>query len=74
MSAVMLSTAAWAASLARDIRSTGSIEGVAFAEERAVGHGRERVYAARTPGMTYFFTVRYAADGRIEDIDAYHEY
>ncbi len=67
-------TPGWAASLARDLRSTGSLEGTAFAEERPLSRGRERVYAARTREMTYFFTVRYAADGRVAAIDAYHEY
>lgn len=64
----------WLRALARDLRETGPIQGVSFAEERDAGIGLERVYRVDTRQMVDYFTVRYRRDGLIEAIDLYHEY
>jgi CubicO group peptidase (beta-lactamase class C family) len=66
--------ATWLRALARDLKETGPIAGVGFAEERQVQGGFERVYRVETQDMVDFFTVRYGADGAPLNIALYHEY
>lgn len=67
-------TPVWLGALARDLRETGPIEGISFAEERNTEAGLERVYRVDTKQMVDFFTVRYRPGGLIDAIDLYHEY
>jgi hypothetical protein len=64
----------WLAALARDLRETGPIERLAFAEERSAKAGLERVYRVDTREMVDFFTVRYLKGGVIDEVALYHEY
>jgi CubicO group peptidase (beta-lactamase class C family) len=64
----------WLGALARDLRETGPIEEISFAEERSTSAGLERVYRVDTQEMVDFFTVRYTKDGRIDGVALYHEY
>jgi CubicO group peptidase (beta-lactamase class C family) len=64
----------WLGALARDLRETGPIEDLSFAEERRTEAGLERVYRVDTKQMVDYFTVRYRRGGLIDAIDLYHEY
>jgi CubicO group peptidase (beta-lactamase class C family) len=64
----------WLAALARDLRETGPIERIVFAEERRAKPGLERVYRVETRQMVDFFTVRYLKSGVIDEVELYHEY
>ncbi len=64
----------WRGALARDLRDTGPIDNVSFAEERHTDAGLERVYRVDTKQMVDYFTVRYRRGGFIDAIDLYHEY
>lgn len=64
----------WRGALARDLRDTGPIDNVSFAEERDTDAGLERVYRVDTKQMVDYFTVRYRRGGFIDAIDLYHEY
>jgi hypothetical protein len=64
----------WLAALARDLRETGPIGQLAFAEERSTKAGLERVYRVDTREMVDFFTVRYLKGGVIDEVALYHEY
>ena len=64
----------WLAALARDLRETGPIERLVFAEQRSTKAGLERVYRVDTREMVDFFTVRYLKGGVIDEVALYHEY
>jgi CubicO group peptidase (beta-lactamase class C family) len=64
----------WLRALARDLRETGPIERLLFAEERTTRAGLERVYRLDTREMVDFFTVRYLQGGVIDEVALYHEY
>ena len=67
-------TAGWARALAREWRAIGPVRAVEFAEERAVGGVRERIYRVEAERMVDYFTVRYARDGTIADVDLSREF
>ncbi|HEX3848705.1 MAG TPA: serine hydrolase domain-containing protein [Steroidobacteraceae bacterium] len=56
--------------LRRDLQERGPILDFTVVDET----GRARVYRAEEKDMVEFYTVRYAADGRIEDLDLLSEY
>ena len=64
----------WLGALARDMRDTGPVGDISFAEERTTPAGLERVYRVDTQEMVDFFTVRYLNGGVIDDVALYHEY
>jgi CubicO group peptidase (beta-lactamase class C family) len=64
----------WLRALTRDLRETGPVERLAFAEERNTKAGLERVYRLDTREMVDFFTVRYLEGGAIDGVELYHEY
>lgn len=59
--------------LRRNLRERGPILSLALAEERDGPHGR-RVYRVEEQDMVEFYTVSYAPDARIDDIDLLSEY
>jgi len=67
-------TADWVAGLRGELQSIGRIESIGVAESRR-SHGRlVRVYRVEAESMVDFFTVAYAANGRIDDVDLSREH
>jgi CubicO group peptidase (beta-lactamase class C family) len=62
--------------LRRDLREHGAILRFTLVRDMppAGSSGRLRVYRAEEKDMVEFYSVAYAADGRIEDIDLFSEY
>ena len=56
--------------LRRDLRQLGPVLSLSVSEQR----GDERVYRVVKKDMVEFFTVRYAPDGSIDDLDLFSEY
>jgi hypothetical protein len=59
--------------LRRDLRERGPILNLSLADQRA-GAGARRVYRVEEKDMVEFYSVSYAPDSRIEDIDLFSEY
>ncbi len=58
--------------LRRDLRELGPLLRLTLAGER--GAGAERVYRVEKKDMLEFFTVRYAPDSSIDDVELFSEY
>lgn len=67
-------TAAWIAALGGELRATGPIISLILVGEARTSTALERTYRLDTRDMVDFLSVRYAADGAIDDAFVYQEY
>jgi CubicO group peptidase (beta-lactamase class C family) len=67
-------TPTWMAALGRELHAAGPVAAVTLASETRAHGMLERVYRVEAKEMVDFFSVRYAADGALDDAAVYQEY